>query len=120
MRKIWRTSPPSVETGPIWRALTTERQLVFDYWVCCPGCGGYQKVVFENIRWPEDLRAPLRTKAEQSAWYECVRYSSNWDDADRKYYPGSKKPIPGGIKLARFDTRYFKNQLAGILEIGAR
>ncbi|WP_319405357.1 terminase gpA endonuclease subunit [uncultured Desulfosarcina sp.] len=83
MRKIWRTSSPSVETGPIWRALTTECQLVFDYWVCCPGCNGYQKMTFENIRWPEDLRDPLRMKAEQSAWYDCVHCSSKWDDADR-------------------------------------
>ncbi|MCB2147585.1 MAG: phage terminase large subunit family protein [Deltaproteobacteria bacterium] len=83
MRKIWRTSSPSVETGPIWRALTTECQLVFDYWVNCPRCGGYQKMTFENIRWPEDLRDPLRMKAEQSAWYACVHCSSKWDDADR-------------------------------------
>ena len=37
--------------------------------------------------------------------------------SNREYYPGSRKPIPGGIKLVRFDTNYFKNQLAGILEI---
>jgi phage terminase large subunit GpA-like protein len=26
MRKIWRTSSPSIETGPIWKALTPSRQ----------------------------------------------------------------------------------------------
>lgn len=34
-----------------------------------------------------------------------------------EFYPGSKKPIPGGLQLIRFDTNHFKNQLAGILEI---
>ena len=68
MRKIWRTSSPSIETGPIWKALTTECQLVFDYWVCCPHCGNFQKMIFENIKWPEDMRDPLRMKTEQAAW----------------------------------------------------
>ena len=83
MRKIWRTSSPSIETGPIWVALTTECQLVFDYWVRCPHCDGFQKMAFENIKWPEDLRDPLRMKTEQTACYECSRCSSTWDDADR-------------------------------------
>ena len=43
--------------------------------------------------------------------------SKHYAYSDREYYPGSRKPIPGGIKLVRFDTNYFKNQLAGILEI---
>ena len=83
MRKIWRTSSPSIETGPIWKALTTECQLVFDYWVRCPHCDGFQKMAFENIKWPEDLRDPLRMKTEQAARYECSQCSSKWDDADR-------------------------------------
>lgn len=83
MRKIWRTSSPSIETGPIWVALTSECQLVFDYWVRCPHCDGYQKMAFENIKWPEELRDPLRMKTEQAAWYECSHCSSAWDDADR-------------------------------------
>ena len=83
MRKIWRTSSPSIETGPIWRALTQECQLVFDYWVRCPKCDGFQKMAFDQIKWPEDLRDPLRMKFEQSAWYACVHCSARWDDADR-------------------------------------
>jgi phage terminase large subunit GpA-like protein len=83
MRKIWRTSSPTIETGPIWKALTKECQVVFDYWVRCPKCGGYQKMIFENIKWPEDLREPMRMKSEQSAWYECGQCNEKWDDADR-------------------------------------
>jgi phage terminase large subunit GpA-like protein len=32
-------------------------------------------------------------------------------------YPGTKRPIPGGLKLYRLDTNFFKNQLSGKLEI---
>jgi len=83
MRKIWRTSSPTVEAGPIWMALTTECQLVFDYFVQCPHCGAYQKMVFTGIRWPEDVRDPLRMKAEQDCWYECRGCDVRWDDGDR-------------------------------------
>ena len=34
-----------------------------------------------------------------------------------EYYPGTKKPIPGGVQLVRFDTNFFKNKLASILEV---
>lgn len=32
-------------------------------------------------------------------------------------FPGTNKPIPGGLKLLRFDSNYFKNQLSGMLQI---
>jgi hypothetical protein len=32
-------------------------------------------------------------------------------------YPGTKRPIRGGIKLLRYDANYFKNILASKLEI---
>lgn len=35
-----------------------------------------------------------------------------------EYYPGTSKPIPGGIKLFRVNTNYFKDVLAAKLEIG--
>ena len=41
----------------------------------------------------------------------------SWSNIE--FYPGTKKPIPGGIKLLRADTTYFKNLLAGKLEIAS-
>ena len=32
-------------------------------------------------------------------------------------FPGSRKPIPSGLKMVRFDANYYKNILAGKLEI---
>ncbi|MBN1105798.1 MAG: phage terminase large subunit family protein, partial [Deltaproteobacteria bacterium] len=38
-----------------------------------------------------------------------------WSKID--VYPGTTKPIPGGIRLLRADATFFKNQLARKLEI---
>jgi len=34
-----------------------------------------------------------------------------------EFYPGTRKPIPGGIKLLRIDANYYKNIVAGKLEV---
>jgi len=36
---------------------------------------------------------------------------------NQEFYPGSKTPIPGGIRLVGLDTTYYKNALARKLEI---
>lgn len=82
-RKIWKASTPTVESGPIWKALTTEAQVVFDYWVRCPACRRYQIMTFEQIKWPKDERDPVRVKAEELAWYECPKCEAHWNDHDR-------------------------------------
>lgn len=82
-RKIWKASTPTVESGPIWKALTTEAQVVFDYWVRCPMCREYQIMDFEHIRWPEGERDPVKVKAEELAWYECKACAARWSDHDR-------------------------------------
>lgn len=35
----------------------------------------------------------------------------------QEYYPGSKKPIPGGLKSLTVNTKFFKDRLAHLLEI---
>lgn len=34
-----------------------------------------------------------------------------------EHYPGTQKPIPGGLKLLRADVNFFKNQLSGKLDV---
>ena len=85
MRKLWRVSTPTIETGPIWVALTSEAEAVFDFWVRCPDCGAYQEMVFKNIRWEGGGQAdPEQIESEQSAWYECPHCAAKWNDAQRK------------------------------------
>lgn len=83
MRKIWRMSTPTVESGPIWRALTDEAEVIFVYWVVCPDCGHPQQMIFKQIKWPQDERDPRVIESRKLAWYECVSCRSRWDDARR-------------------------------------
>ena len=47
------------------------------------------------------------------------RLSSPHSWSNIEYYPGTKKPIPGGLKLLRVHTSYFKDVLAAKLDVPA-
>jgi phage terminase large subunit GpA-like protein len=91
--KIWMNSTPTTETGNIWKALTTEAQVIFDYWVECPACSVMQKMTFSRIKWKhkEEPGAdgklhsedPETIEAEKLAWYECPYCLAPWSDYDR-------------------------------------
>lgn len=92
-RKIWKISTPTVETGNIWKAFTTEAQAVFDFWVQCPACGVPQKMVFSQVKWAHEetpgidgkchSKDPETIEAEKLAWYECPHCLAAWNDYDR-------------------------------------
>jgi len=93
-RKEWKNSTPTVESGPIWQALTTEAQVIFEYWGRCPDCGKMQLIRFGGkgqdgdllpggIRWPHGERDHLKIETESLAWYECEHCSSHWSDHQR-------------------------------------
>jgi phage terminase large subunit GpA-like protein len=91
--KIWKISTPTIENGPIWKALTTEAQVVFDYWARCPKCKTFQVMEFKQIKWPTLRQAQgdrktgphddwdyERIEAENLAHYECVECKAEWND----------------------------------------
>lgn len=88
-RKIWKISSPTVESGPIWQALTVEAQVIFEYRVRCPYCGGWQVMSFGErdsaggIRWPADTRDPEAIHGRHLAWYQCEHCPAHWSDHDR-------------------------------------
>ena len=82
-RKLFLASTPTIEAGPIWQALTTEAEEVFDYWVRCPDCRAEQVMRFEQIKWPENERDPEKVENQDLAWYECPHCKSRWDDHKR-------------------------------------
>jgi len=92
-RKIWKISTPTTETGNIWKALTTEAQVIFDYWMTCPFCGCHHKMEFNNIKWAHEetpgldgvchSKDPAIIEAEKLAWYECPQCQAHWTDYDR-------------------------------------
>ncbi len=92
-RKIWKISTPTTDTGNIWRALTTEAQVIFDYWVTCPFCGHHHKMEFKSIKWEHETtpdadgifhsKDPAVIESEKLAWYECPECQAPWTDYDR-------------------------------------
>lgn len=88
-KRIWKVSTPTIETAPIWKALNTEAQIIFDYWVACPACGGMQLMIFDadHFKWPrgEDNHSMSAEQIEANnlAWYECHHCHAKWDDSMR-------------------------------------
>jgi len=80
LRKIWRTSSCSTESGPIWRYMENEAHAVYDYWVRCPECGGWQLMEFKRIKWTEGERDPRAIEDTRDVWYECAKCDARWDD----------------------------------------
>jgi phage terminase large subunit GpA-like protein len=83
--KMFLSSTPTTETGPIWICLTKEAQVIFDFYAVCPDCGASQRMVFDQIKWPEGERDPIKIEAEDLAWYECVHCKSKWSDSKRDF-----------------------------------
>ncbi|MGB0972257.1 MAG: terminase gpA endonuclease subunit [Mycobacterium sp.] len=68
-------STPTTRDGSIWRQWERcgdQRH----YWVPCPHCGGYQRLVWPQVKWPKPesdrVRAAEAIAAGDLAWYECV------------------------------------------------
>lgn len=79
-RKEWKLSTPTIESGPIWQALTQEAEAIFDFHVACPACGAMQRMVFGQIKWPAETRDPKKVELEDLAHYECIGCRAKWDD----------------------------------------
>jgi phage terminase large subunit GpA-like protein len=92
-RKIWKISTPTTATGNIWKALTTEAQVIFDYHVTCPFCGCHHKMEFKNIEWAHKTEPDLDgvchsedaaiIESDKLAWYKCPECEAHWTDYDR-------------------------------------
>lgn len=104
MRKVIRVSTPTIEAGPIWRALTEECQVVFMYWVRCPFCDAWQEMEFTSIRWEGGRGADPRTVLAdpKSTRYECTGCAGHWDDArrDQAVAAGEWREKTSGIALS--------------------
>jgi len=89
--KILKISTPTTEKAPISKAMKEEAQVIFDYWVRCPGCGKHHVMGFDQIKWDKELDQdgkkvhphPERMKARGLAWYECPHCECQWDDGWR-------------------------------------
>jgi phage terminase large subunit GpA-like protein len=83
--KMFLSSTPTVENGPIWQCLTKEAQVIFDFHVVCPDCGTSQRMVFDQIRVPAGERDVQKIENERLAWYECSHCKGHWSDVKRDF-----------------------------------
>jgi phage terminase large subunit GpA-like protein len=83
--KIVITSTPTVETGAIWKEYLLGSQHRFE--IPCPHCGHHQPLVFEQIKWPQELKDLLGAwdldAVARSAWYECDTCKGAWPQAQQ-------------------------------------
>ena len=88
-RKIFKTSTPTLTSGPIWQSFLDGDQRF--YWVPCPKCDTYQVLVFSRkhsrltgiydwshvgeVKWPASCRREDgtwdRAKVAKAAYYQC-------------------------------------------------
>lgn len=85
--KHWKISTPTWESGNIWKLITQDAEVVFDYYVRCPFCNEQQLMSFSQIKWPRDDQGDHPeakiVKSKQLAWYECPHCKAKWNDDDR-------------------------------------
>jgi phage terminase large subunit GpA-like protein len=57
-----------------------------DYFVPCPHCGAYQRLLLAQIRWPHDEAGKSCTPevARDEAWYECSECKGRIDDVHKR------------------------------------
>ena len=86
-RKIVKISTPTTEDGPIWRAFTEEANARFRYYACCPDCGKFHCMQFDQIMWPhKDTSKEPRGEdvySKRLAYYVCPKCGCIWDDQKR-------------------------------------
>jgi len=89
--KVIKLSTPTIEQAPIWQALQTEAEEVFEYHVPCWACGERQAMEFDQIRWPKEKNekgeeshpSPERIEKDSLARYICIHCQADWADHDR-------------------------------------
>ena len=81
-KKTVKVSTPTTRDGYIFREFEKSDQRRF--FVPCPHCGGYQILVFGQIKWPEHERSAERIRNERLAWYECEHCKKRIDDYQKQ------------------------------------
>lgn len=76
-------STPNTEDGVITRAMEFEADEIRDYYAVCPACGHPQRMIFDRIKWPKNIRDPRTMEREFYARYECESCLFLWSDYQR-------------------------------------
>ena len=82
-KKIMYFSTPNLDGDAFDAGFKTDTDLIYHYMARCPICKKLQKMEFENITWPSDVRDPRVVVRKKLAVYTCVNCGMEWNDAYR-------------------------------------
>jgi phage terminase large subunit GpA-like protein len=85
--KLINISTPTTRFGRIAELFEASTIKLYFY-VPCPHCGHYQRLLFPQVKWPKIPRLSEKTLAariesEQLAWYECAKCGERIEEEDR-------------------------------------
>jgi phage terminase large subunit GpA-like protein len=96
-KKTVKVSTPTTRDGYIFREFEKSDQRRF--FVPCPHCGGYQILVFGQIKWPEHERSAEKIRNERLAWYECEHCKKRIDDYQKQQMLSHGKWVPKDCEI---------------------
>ncbi len=96
-KKTVKVSTPTTRDGYIFREFERSDQRRF--FVPCPHCGGYQILVFGQIKWPEHERSAEKIRNERLAWYECEHCKKRIDDYQKQQMLSHGKWVPKDCEI---------------------
>jgi len=79
-KKILVISTPGEEPSTIYSAMKSEADDVRVLYVECPVCRHSQRMLFEQITWPESITDPRTIKHRHLAHYVCASCGMKWND----------------------------------------
>jgi len=80
IKKIFKTSTPTLSSRPIWQAWENA-DCQKKYYMPCPHCGAYQPFIFKQIKWAETAKTP--NEAQETAYYECLHCKAMITDSHK-------------------------------------
>lgn len=99
LSKLVLCSTPTTRVGLIWREWENSDQRY--YWCPCTKCGAFQRIVMEQVKWPEDVRDPDRVAEEQLAKYECAACGVLLEESEKLAMVAGGIWCPEGARVER-------------------
>ena len=96
-KKTVKVSTPTTRDGYVFREYEKSDQRKF--YVPCPHCGGYQVLVFGQIKWPKKERSIEKIKNERLAWYECCHCNKRIEDYQKNRILLNGEWVPYGAEI---------------------
>lgn len=82
-KKLLYFTTPEDEAAPITQMIRHEADVLYLFHALCPMCGHGQRMEFDSIRWPSDIRDFRKVENKKIARYVCSSCGNGWGDNHR-------------------------------------